>query len=31
VDTDIELLEMGDSIATYATDNATPKIPFWLA
>lgn len=29
VDADVELLKMGGSIATYATDNATPKIPFW--
>ena len=29
VDTDVELLKMGGSIAAYATDNATPKIPFW--
>jgi NADPH2:quinone reductase len=26
---DVELLKMGGSIASYATDNATPKIPFW--
>jgi NADPH2:quinone reductase len=30
VETDIDLLKMGGSIATYATDSATPKIPFWL-
>jgi NADPH:quinone reductase len=30
IDADIEMLAMGGSIATYATDNATPKIPFWL-
>lgn len=30
VDADVELLKMGGSIAAYATDNATPKIPFWL-
>jgi NADPH2:quinone reductase len=30
IDADIELLKMGGSIAAYATDNATPKIPFWL-
>jgi NADPH2:quinone reductase len=30
VDTDVDLLEMGGSIGAYATDNATPKIPFWL-
>ncbi|MBV9441246.1 MAG: NADPH:quinone reductase [Acidobacteriaceae bacterium] len=29
IDADIELLNMGGSISTYATDNATPKIPFW--
>lgn len=29
VENDVELLNMGGSIATYATDNATPKIPFW--
>jgi NADPH:quinone reductase len=26
---DVELLKMGGSISTYATDNASPKIPFW--
>ena len=26
---DVELLKQGGSIASYATDNATPKIPFW--
>jgi NADPH2:quinone reductase len=30
VDADIEMLTMGGSIGTYATDSATPKIPFWL-
>jgi NADPH2:quinone reductase len=30
VDTDVDLLKMGGSIAAYATDNATPKVPFWL-
>jgi NADPH2:quinone reductase len=30
VATDVELLKMDGSIATYATDNATPGIPFWL-
>jgi NADPH:quinone reductase len=30
IETDVELLNQGGSIATYATDNATPKIPFWL-
>jgi NADPH:quinone reductase len=29
IEVDIELLKNGGSIATYATDNATPKIPFW--
>jgi len=29
VQTDVELLKVGGSIATYATDNAAPKIPFW--
>ena len=29
IDADIEMLKMGGSIAAYATDNATPKIPFW--
>jgi NADPH:quinone reductase len=27
---DVELLKMGGSLAAYATDNATPQIPFWL-
>ena len=26
---DVELLKQGGSIASYATDNAAPKIPFW--
>jgi NADPH2:quinone reductase len=30
VDTDVDMLKMGGSIGAYATDNATPKIPFWL-
>jgi NADPH2:quinone reductase len=30
VDTDVDILKMGGSIGAYATDNATPKIPFWL-
>jgi len=30
IDADIEILKMGGSIGAYATDNATPKIPFWL-
>jgi len=29
IEADIELLNMGGSVATYATDNPTPKIPFW--
>ncbi|MGA7625708.1 MAG: zinc-binding dehydrogenase, partial [Candidatus Acidiferrales bacterium] len=29
IDADVELLNPGGSIASYATDNATPKIPFW--
>jgi NADPH:quinone reductase len=29
VEADVELLRQGGSIASYATDNATPKIPFW--
>jgi NADPH:quinone reductase len=29
VEADVELLKMGGSIASYATDNAAPKIPFW--
>ena len=27
--TDVELLALGGSIATYATDVAVPEIPFW--
>ena len=30
IDADVELLKMGGSIGAYATDNATPKLPFWL-
>ena len=30
IDADVELLKVGGSIGAYATDNATPKIPFWL-
>src|SRR5689334_13659139 len=30
IDTDVEMLKMGGSIGAYATDTATPKIPFWL-
>ena len=29
IEADVELLLQGGSIASYATDNATPKIPFW--
>jgi NADPH:quinone reductase len=29
IENDIELLKMGGSIATFATDSATPKIPVW--
>lgn len=29
VERDVELLKMGGSIATYATNAATPAIPFW--
>lgn len=29
VEADLELLRQGGSIASYATDNPTPKIPFW--
>ena len=29
VEADVELLKQGGSIASYATDNASPKIPFW--
>ena len=30
IEADIDLLNQGGSIASYATDVATPKIPFWL-
>jgi NADPH2:quinone reductase len=30
IDADVEMLKMGGSIGAYATDTATPKIPFWL-
>jgi NADPH2:quinone reductase len=30
IDADVEMLKMDGSIGAYATDNATPKIPFWL-
>lgn len=29
IEADVDLLKLGGSIATYATDNAAPKIPFW--
>jgi NADPH2:quinone reductase len=29
IEADVELLKLGGSIASYATDNAGPKIPFW--
>ena len=29
IEADLELLKTGGSVATYATDSATPKIPFW--
>jgi NADPH2:quinone reductase len=29
IDADVELLKQDGSLASYATDNATPKIPFW--
>jgi NADPH:quinone reductase len=29
IGTDVELLKMGGSVASYATDLATPQIPFW--
>jgi NADPH2:quinone reductase len=29
IETDVELLKLGGSIASYATDSAAPKIPFW--
>jgi NADPH2:quinone reductase len=29
IEVDVELLKQGGSIASYATDNAMPKIPFW--
>ncbi len=30
IDADVEVLKMGGSIGAYATDTATPKVPFWL-
>ena len=29
IEADVELLKQGGSIASYATDTAAPKIPFW--
>src|SRR5215472_680555 len=29
IEADVELLKLGGSIASYATDSAAPKIPFW--
>jgi NADPH:quinone reductase len=29
IEADVELLNLGGSIASYATDNSAPKIPFW--
>jgi NADPH:quinone reductase len=29
IDADVEILNLGGSIAAYATDNAAPKIPVW--
>jgi len=29
IEADVQLLKQGGSIASYATDNAAPKIPFW--
>lgn len=29
IEADVELLKMGASLATYASDRATPQIPFW--
>ncbi len=29
IESDVELLTMGGSVAAYATDNASPTIPFW--
>jgi NADPH:quinone reductase len=29
IEADVQLLKPGGSIASYATDNAAPKIPFW--
>jgi NADPH:quinone reductase len=29
IEADVEMLKGGGSLSSYATDNATPKIPFW--
>jgi len=29
IEADVELLKQGGSIASYATDNAAPRVPFW--
>jgi len=29
IEADVELLKLGGSIASYATENAVPHIPFW--
>jgi hypothetical protein len=29
IEADVELLKLGGLIASYATDTAAPKIPFW--
>ena len=29
IEVNVELLKPGESIASYTTDNAAPKIPFW--
>jgi NADPH:quinone reductase len=29
IEADVDLLRMGGSIATYSTDNESPKVPFW--
>ena len=29
IERDIELLKLGGTLATYATNDATPRIPFW--
>jgi NADPH:quinone reductase len=30
IEADVKMLKMGGSIGAYATDNASPNIPFWL-